>query len=337
VTREEDRARGQREVVFCVVPRELAPKLHDELREFYAGDPTVRVVVEMRKRERRSRPRRRAEAPVSDRERRRIKSAEGRRVADRRAHAVAIEPPALPRKLRPYADQIRFVERAEPTEQKATDVDSARLVVRYQAGDKSAMSDLYLRYFDAVYGYTRLALRDSHEAEDVTQQVFMQVFQSLPTYELRGSTPFRAWLFRIARNAVVDSLRKSDRVSVEEPATVALRMDTRRNNEVEAALEWLSDGDISFFVERLPAAQRGVLVLRFMLDLSTDEVAAVIGKSPKAVRQLQSRALRTLRERLAAITVSRKRIRAPMLVRMRPAPVLASRRFALGRFANSRR
>ena len=324
-------------MVFCIVPRELASKLHDELREFYAGDPDVRVVVEMRRRDRRSRARRGSEAPVSAKERRRIKSAEGRRVADRRARAVAIDPPKLPRKLRPYADQIRFVRRDEPTEQKATDLDSARLVVRYQAGDKSAMSDLYLRYFDAVYGYARLALRDSHEAEDVTQQVFMQVFQSLPSYELRGSTPFRAWLFRIARNAVVDSLRKSDRVSVEEPATVALRMDARRGNEVEAALEWLSDGDISFFVERLPAAQRGVLVLRFMLDLSTEEVATVIGKSPKAVRQLQSRALRTLRERLAAVAVSRNRVRAPMLTRVRPAPVLAARRFALQPLARPRR
>jgi RNA polymerase sigma-70 factor, ECF subfamily len=192
------------------------------------------------------------------------------------------------------------------------------------------MHQLYMRYFDGVYGYARLALRDSHEAEDVAQQVFVNVFQALPRYELRKTQPFRAWLFRIARNAVVDSMRRQQRFTVEDPARIDLRRDAPVSEQARSALAWLSDGDMALFVERLPDAQRDLIVLRFMLDLRTDEIATILDRSPKAVRKLQERALRNLEERLVA--VGRRppsERRSSMLVRVKPAPVLAARRFSV--------
>lgn len=318
-------------ITYCIVPRELAPKLHDTLRDHFRDNPSVRVVVERRRGERRKAERRRAEEaePSEVEERRRIRSVCGRRVADRRATTVPVEPPPLPRKARRYADRLVFVERLEPSDQEAMDIEANRLILRYQGGDESALVDLYLRYFNNVYGYARVALRDHHEAEDVTQQVFTNVIDAIPRYEVQPDKPLRAWLLRIARNSVLDVVRHRQRFCVEDPEQLA-RLEGESDVETLGVLNWLSDRDVTFFVERLPAAQREVLVLRYMLDLSSEEIANVLGRTPAGVRKLHTRAVRTLEQRLAS--VGRKDLRSrriPTLIRIKPAPVLAARRFAL--------
>lgn len=320
-----------RRVVYCLVPRDLAPKLHDHLREHWSADPGIRVIVERRTDDRRQADRR-AEEPgaLEARQRRRIRNRFGRRIADRRATTVSSDPPPLPRRARGHADRLVFIERFEPAAQRLLDIDAARLVIRLQAGDQSAMSELYLRYFDSVYRYARVALRDPHEAEDVTQQVFTNVFHALPNYEVRPAVPFRAWLFRIVRNALTDTVRRKERLTVEDPGTMEARRDMLVSQEAEQILPWLDDGDLSVFIERLPQSQREVLMLRFMLDLTPQEIAQVVGRTPKAVRRLQERALKTLEERLVAIgRIPQRKSRAPMWIRLKPVPVVSARRFAL--------
>ncbi|MDX6663650.1 MAG: hypothetical protein QOG09_1752, partial [Solirubrobacterales bacterium] len=85
-----------------------------------------------------------------------------------------------------------FCERIEVAAEAREDLLTARLVTRIQAGATSAFSELYETYFDRVYAYLRVALRDHHEAEDAAQQVFMQAMEALPRYQLRRGTPFRA-------------------------------------------------------------------------------------------------------------------------------------------------
>jgi RNA polymerase sigma-70 factor (ECF subfamily) len=150
----------------------------------------------------------------------------------------------------------------------------------------------------------RLALRTADEAEDATQHVFLSVLEALPKYE-RRTQPFRAWLFRIARNHAVDRLRERGRLDIEEPARLDLLAEPR--GEDPRTLDWLSDHDMLVFIERLPLTQRQVLVLRFMLDLSTAEIADVLDRSQASVRQLQSRALRRLENQVGALGVERPR------------------------------
>lgn len=207
-----------------------------------------------------------------------------------------------------------------------------QLVGRCRDGDLDAFKDLYSAYFDRIYGYVCVILRDRHEAEDVTQQVFVKAMQAISGYEGAPGSSFDAWLFRIARNAVMDVLRRGSRVKVEDPATI----DDRRALDAEsqdavAELSRLSDSDVAVFLERLPDAQRDAIVLRFVLGMSAEEVGEAMNRRTEAVRALQSRGLRTLQERLVAVGAkSPGRNRMPTRTRVRPAPVLAARRFALG-------
>ena len=153
---------------------------------------------------------------------------------------------------------------------------------------------------------------------------------ALDRYERRAQ-PFRAWLFRIVRNYALQTLDKRRRTELVELEDLPSAYETETAEADLQALEWISDRELLLFVERLPLPQRQVLLLRFMMDLSTDEIAEVLGRSPESVRMLQSRALRFLRDRLTALgrkpdrTFRRERAQ----VFRRQANVVRARRYSL--------
>ncbi len=317
--------------IYCVVPWELADELHEDLRTHFHSDPNIDVVVERRRRERRSSTQRRHAEVDAVRDHRKIRNVDGRRVGDRRAAVAAIEAPTLPKHVRPHADRLTFLERLEPSDQHHEDLDTARLVTRHQAGDKEVFAEIYMRYFDRAYSYLRMALDDEHAAEDTTQQVFMKVMEALPRYE-RRTQPFRAWLFTIVRNEAIRHLEKRGRLEITDPVELTNRREDRSATapaEGLDALKWVSDREILMLIERLPMAQRQVLMLRYMMDLTTADIAAVLGRSTQDVRTLQSRALRFLEQRLKALgRAPRHRQPTIQMTRRRGGqPVLRARRF----------
>lgn len=320
----------RRRTLYCVIPRELASELHDHLRTHWRDDPTVVVVVERRRDDRRRLERRRGAATQPpDPERRRVRGSDGRRVADRRAMALPAVPPALPARARPHANRLLFVERLEPTDRDTEDVETNRLLVRIQAGDTGGFDLLYMRYFDRVYAYAKVALREAHEAEDVAQQVFANVIQALPRYQVRDDTPFRAWLFRITRNVVLRALSRTGRLRPEEPFELDRRLESPMP-DAPLGLEWLSDTDLAILVERLPLSQRQVILLRYVFEFTTDEIATALDRTPVAIRMLEHRAMRALEARLSALRGKvRGCNRSAMVARTRPLPVIGSRRRAL--------
>jgi RNA polymerase sigma-70 factor (ECF subfamily) len=302
--------------LYCVVPRDLAEKLHEPLREHFSEDSTVDVVVERRMGERRCR----------------IRHDPGGRIADRRAASVVVDPPSLPRRARRYADRLVFLERLEPVGVEDEDLDTRRVISAFQRGDREAFSTLYLRYFDTIFRYMHVALRDMHEAEDATQQVFLRTFQSLAAFDVHREVPFRAWLIRVARNQTIDHLRKHTRLVAADPARIAAWRDNSAEAEeaINWTLGWLSDGELLLLIDRLPALQRQVIALRFMLGFTTDEIAEALNRSPDHVRKMQSRALGFLGDRLTAL--GRRSLRSTeegSMVLLRQAPVLRRRRFCL--------
>jgi RNA polymerase sigma-70 factor (ECF subfamily) len=319
--------------VYCLVPRELAPELHEVLRRHFRGVPSVRVIVEQRDRERRGpADRRRSRESDAEIERRLVRNLDGRRLAQRRASQVEVPALGLPRRVRAFADHLVFVERLEPTTLEQEDLDTARLVMSIQAGERDRFADLYLRYFDRIYGYLRVVLRSPGDAEDATQQVFERALAALPRYCPRPNPPFRAWLFTIARNCALSQLRKSDRLDLVEPAQLGRALEGPDAHDQPEALDVISDPELLMFVERLPLAHRQVLVLRYHLDLTHAEIAEILGRKPHEVRMMLSRAQGVLRERLTAVGRGpRSRDRALVVRRPGHQFLLRRRRFALMR------
>ena len=164
-------------------------------------------------------------------------------------------------------------------------------VRRAQRGDEDAMRFLYLRYADNVYGYVCSIVRDEHEAEDVTQQIFAKLLVSLPKYEPRV-VPFSAWILRVAHNAAIDHVRARRSVPFAE---------VRSPETEDQDLSWERGHDLRAALETLPDEQRDVIVLRFICGLSPAEIAERIGRSEDAVHGLQHRGRRSLRAELTRL------------------------------------
>src|SRR3954454_24313836 len=107
---------------------------------------------------------------------------------------------------------------APHTETQATPQLVTRAIARAKAGDMSAIHFLYFRFADDVCGYVASIVRDSHEAEDITQNVFAKLITAIHKYEPR-EVPFAAWILRVARNAALDNLRSRRQIPFENVRT----------------------------------------------------------------------------------------------------------------------
>jgi RNA polymerase sigma-70 factor (ECF subfamily) len=169
------------------------------------------------------------------------------------------------------------------------------LVEQACAGSAVAFEAIWRTLSPVVAGYLRG--RGAQDVDDLTSEVFLGAFQGLPRFEGDGAA-FRRWLFTIAHHRSADDRRLRVRRSVEgsyEPET-----DPRRVRSAEEdALSHLTQLEVRTLLADLPEDQRNVLLLRLVADLPVSDVAAVMDRSPDAVRQLQHRALARLRRRLA--------------------------------------
>jgi RNA polymerase sigma-70 factor, ECF subfamily len=180
--------------------------------------------------------------------------------------------------------------------------DEEELVRRAKAGDQKAFTALYEEYFDKIYRYIVLKVGNETEAEDMTQQVFLNALKSISSYKWQGY-PFSSWLYRIAHNQVVDHLRRR----AKKPATLNEELPLASDGRGGADPQQVTERNFSVeqllaATEKLTVAQREVISLRFTSDLSTGEVARIMGKSVGAVKALQHSAIVALRKVLVVET-----------------------------------
>jgi RNA polymerase sigma-70 factor (ECF subfamily) len=168
-----------------------------------------------------------------------------------------------------------------------------RLLVEAAQKDPACFAELYENNFERVYAYVVRRVGDRAETEDLTSEVFHHALANLQRFEWRG-IPFAAWLYRIAANLISDRWQRTNREQVaDQPGLIeSAPASNAEFEEVErrAALFRL--------VDTLPAEQQRVVVLRFVEQKSIKEVAREIRKTEGAVKQLQFRALTSLRARM---------------------------------------
>jgi RNA polymerase sigma-70 factor (ECF subfamily) len=182
-------------------------------------------------------------------------------------------------------------------------LDADRALVEAARRDPARFDALYRKYLAPVYNYAYYELGDHHEAEDATERTFVAALVGLARFEERAdpadgtdASTFRVWLLRIARNVVANRRRELRRhpqapleaaAAIPDPVDVAGIVGIRR----EADAAWAA-------VARLPADRRRAIVLRFVEELTTAEIAGILGRSEGAVRVLIHRALRSVAREL---------------------------------------
>jgi RNA polymerase sigma-70 factor (ECF subfamily) len=167
----------------------------------------------------------------------------------------------------------------------------SQAVGRAQVGDRDALGFLYARYADDVHRYVRTIVKDSHEAEDVTQQVFAKLIRVIGSYEER-EVPFLAWILRVARNLAIDHLRHQRMVPMEE-----IRTSDEGSGDPAGGRPM---NDLREALSTLPDDQREVLVLRHFGGLSPMEIATQTGRSESSIHGLHHRGRRALRAELTS-------------------------------------
>jgi RNA polymerase sigma-70 factor, ECF subfamily len=170
-----------------------------------------------------------------------------------------------------------------------------RLVDRARGGDRAALEELYLLHFDRIYSYLHMSVGNRHDAEDLTNQTFVKMLESIGRFEWR-KVPLSAWLFRIAHNLAMDHFRVSRRWQPEEE--VPEPEHTVEHSAEDEALQAIGRHRMLQMIEDLSPDQQQVLTLKFVFNFGNAEVATILGKTEGAIKSLQHRALATLQRRL---------------------------------------
>ena len=175
----------------------------------------------------------------------------------------------------------------------ATDAPLDEVARAASAGDVEALGRLYDQLVGPIYRYIAVRVRRREDAEDLTHLVFERIVTALPRYRHDGK-PFSAWAFRIARNAVIDHLRRTRRT---EPLDVIPeRDDTGGPDAISLREEEIRE--LRAAILRLTPDQREALILRYAGGLSADEAAQVMGRRAGTIRGLTFRAIEALRRQL---------------------------------------
>ena len=183
----------------------------------------------------------------------------------------------------------------------ADDAALDRLVAEARDGDPEAFAAIFDRFHEPVYRFIVSRIHRPTDAEDLTQLVFVKVLEALPRYESRG-VPFGGWLFRLARNVLIDHVRTRHETSGLE--VVLERPDIDRGPD-EWAMARQDIEAVGVALASLTDEQRETIALRFFAGLSAKETAVAMGKQEGTVRGLQFRAIAALRRHLGIEVMER--------------------------------
>lgn len=173
--------------------------------------------------------------------------------------------------------------------------DERKLVIEAKGGKTEAFGRLYDYYLPKIYRFILLKVGHREEAEDLSHQVFLKAWQNISGYSEKGF-PFSSWLYRIARNSIIDSYRRSKpSVNIDEAIgmeELVSRPDVGKIDDKKTISE------IMKFLQDLKGDEKDVVIMRFIEELSIKEIAESIRKSEGAVKVIQHRAIKKLKKML---------------------------------------
>jgi RNA polymerase sigma-70 factor, ECF subfamily len=169
--------------------------------------------------------------------------------------------------------------------------DDEQLIKQVKNGDDEAFGMLYEQYAEVIFRYVYSHLENRLDAEDLTEEIFLRAWRALPKYDERG-LPFSAFLFRIARNSLIDYYRQRKVVT----SLDDMELQSKEAGPEEAVDVQIENQDLRKTIAELREDYRNVLIFRFLSGLSPEETAQVMQRSVGAVRVLQHRALSALKD-----------------------------------------
>jgi len=173
------------------------------------------------------------------------------------------------------------------------------LVERAKAGDRAALGAIYDRLAGRLYRFALFRVGSRADAEDLVQRTFLKMIETLPRYQRQG-IPFEAWFFRLARNGVIDHLRRR---RAHEPLEAAAEVGSPEPGPEETAELAVEFASIKLALRSLTPIQQEVIAYRFMAGLTPREIGLVMGKREGSVRALQFRALESIRRLIGTVAV----------------------------------
>ena len=170
--------------------------------------------------------------------------------------------------------------------------DEQKLIMEAKGGEAEAFGRLYDYYLPAIYRFILLKVSQREEAEDLTHQVFLQAWQNISDFSVKG-LPFSSWLYRIARNLVIDRYRKTKPIISIDEEFVSEKLIFRPSlSEIDDKQDIAR---IMSALKKLRDIERDVVIMRFVEDLSTKEISITIKKSEGAIKLIQHRALKKIK------------------------------------------
>lgn len=169
-----------------------------------------------------------------------------------------------------------------------------KLILLAKDGDNGAFEEVYTTYYTPLFHYIIVRIKNKEEAEDMTQTVFMKIWNSISKWNSNHTSPL-AFFFTVARNTMIDYFRKNSHKEIVSDEVVAIFADEDSSTDEESKSRE-SRELILQAVSQLSDEQQEIITMLYTNDLTYKEIADITGKREDAIRQLHSRAIKKLRE-----------------------------------------
>jgi RNA polymerase sigma-70 factor (ECF subfamily) len=167
------------------------------------------------------------------------------------------------------------------------------LTVRAQKGDAEAFGEIYLFYYKKIYRYCSFNVTSNELAKDIAQETFLKAWRSLPRFSLKNGGTIQAFLFKIARNLIIDNARKKKPIQLE-----AYHEIESSENVEENILRQQHQTSVHVALAKLQDEEKQIVLLRYFEDMQTKEIASVLGIAEGALRVRMHRVLKKLKDLL---------------------------------------